>query len=128
MSNDYVKKLTGKDPKDFEFAAAHIINDCDVEAFSALVEKSDFLFDFIKKNVEKRLSNVITNYNYRNLLPFLKIYSPDYEDFIVSTLVSFANEEIGRASCRERVCVYWCRSRWSPYHSSRRRHTRSQAK
>lgn len=32
--------------------------------------------------------------------------------------------EIGRASCRERVFVYGCRSRWSPYHSSRRRHTR----
>lgn len=33
--------------------------------------------------------------------------------------------EIGRASCRERVCDSGCRSRWSPYHSSRRRHTRS---
>lgn len=32
--------------------------------------------------------------------------------------------KIGRASCRERVCMEWCRSRWSPYHSSRRRHTR----
>lgn len=32
--------------------------------------------------------------------------------------------EIGRASCRERVSVIGCRSRWSPYHSSRRRHTR----
>lgn len=33
-------------------------------------------------------------------------------------------EKIGRASCRERVCNVQCRSRWSPYHSSRRRHTR----
>lgn len=32
--------------------------------------------------------------------------------------------EIGRASCRERVYSGACRSRWSPYHSSRRRHTR----
>lgn len=31
---------------------------------------------------------------------------------------------IGRASCRERVFKHRCRSRWSPYHSSRRRHTR----
>lgn len=36
--------------------------------------------------------------------------------------------EIGRASCRERVFTSWCRSRWSPYHSSRRRHTRSARK
>lgn len=94
MTNEYVKKLTGKNPKDFEFAAAHIINNCDIEAFSALVDQNDFLFDFIKKNVEKRLANVITNYNYRNLLPFLKIYSPDYEDLIVSTLVKFADEDL----------------------------------
>lgn len=94
MNNEYVKKLTGKNPKDFEFAAAHIVNNCDVEAFSALVEQSDFLFDFIKKNVEKRLLNVVTNYNYKNLLSFLKIYSPDYEDFIVSTLVKFADEDL----------------------------------
>lgn len=32
--------------------------------------------------------------------------------------------QIGRASCRERVYRSSCRSRWSPYHSSRRRHTR----
>lgn len=32
--------------------------------------------------------------------------------------------QIGRASCRERVLRVQCRSRWSPYHSSRRRHTR----
>lgn len=94
MNNEYVKKLTGKQPKDFEFAAAHIINNVDIEAFSALVEQSDFLFDFIKKNVEKRLANVITNYNYKNLLSFLKIYSTDYDEFIISTLVKFADEDL----------------------------------
>lgn len=94
MNNEYVKKLTGKNPKDFEFAAAHIINNCDAEAFAELVEQSDFLFDFIKKNVEKRLLNVITNYNYKNLLIFLKIYSSDYENLIVSTLVKFADEDL----------------------------------
>src|SRR3546814_5603025 len=29
--------------------------------------------------------------------------------------VPFAERQIGRASCRERVCQS-CRSRWSPYH------------
>ena len=37
--------------------------------------------------------------------------------------VAVFDAEIGRASCRERVLVS-VRSRWSPYHSSRRRHTR----
>lgn len=94
MNNEYVKKLTGKNPKDFEFAAAHIINNSDVEAFSALVDQGDFLFDFIKQNVEKRLFAVVNANNYRNLLNFLKIYSPDYENFIVSTLVKFADEDL----------------------------------
>lgn len=94
MNNDFVKKLTGKNPKDFEFAASHIINNCDAETFGALVEQSDFLFDFIKKNVEKRLSNAVTENNYKNLLKFLKIYSSDYEDFIVSALVKFADEDL----------------------------------
>ena len=94
MPNQYVKKLTGKDPKDFEFAAAHIINNCDVEAFKALVEQSDFLFDFIKKNVKKRLSAQINAFNYTNLLKFLKIYSPDYEEFIISSLTKYANEDL----------------------------------
>lgn len=94
MNNEYVKKLTGKNPKDFEFAAAHIINNSDVEAFSALVEQSDFLFDFIKENVKKRLSAIINLTNYKNLFSFLKTYSADYEDLIISSLVKFANEEL----------------------------------
>lgn len=94
MQNEYVKKLTGKNPQDFEFAAAHIINNSDVEAFSALVEQSDFLFDFIKKNVEKRLFKVVTDKNYRNLLAFLKVYSTDYVEFIISSLAKYADEDL----------------------------------
>jgi len=94
QTNEYVQKLTGKNPQDFEFAAAHIINNSDVEAFSALVEKSGFLFDFIKENVKKRLSAVINETNFKNLFAFLNIYSCDYEDLIVSTLVKFADEDL----------------------------------
>lgn len=93
-NNEYVKKLTGKNPKDFEFAAAHIINNSDVEAFLALVEQSDFLFDFIKQNVEKRLFAAVNADNYKNLMNFLTIYSPDYENFIISTLTRFADEDL----------------------------------
>ncbi len=94
MDNEYVKKLTSKNPSDYETAASHIINSSDEEAFKSLVAKSDFLFDFIKENVKRRLANVITNFNYKNLLNFLKIYSQDYEEFIVSRLVRFADEDL----------------------------------
>lgn len=94
MDNNLVKKLTGKNPADFEFAAAHIVNSSDVDTFSALVEQSDFLFDFIKKNVNQRLSNAVNKNNYKNLMPFLTVYSHDYEEFIVSSLAKFANEDL----------------------------------
>lgn len=94
MSNDLVKKLTGKTPKDFEFAAAQIINNSDVDTFCALVAQSDFLFDFIKKNVNQRLTNAVNKGNYKNLMSFLTVYSHDYEEFIVSSLAKFANEDL----------------------------------
>lgn len=94
MNNEYVKKLTGKNQQDFELAAAHIINNADAEAFSTLVEQSDFLFDFIKENVKKRLSSVVNPTNYKNLFSFLNIYSADYENLIVSALVKFADEDL----------------------------------
>ncbi|MBD5402163.1 hypothetical protein HDR58_05115 [bacterium] len=92
--SDKLKKLTGKNPKDFEPIAFSLINDCDVELFSELVEKDDFLFDFVKQNVSDRLSKVCNESNYLNLIPFLKFYSPSYEEFIVSTLVRFADEDL----------------------------------
>lgn len=92
--SEKLKKLTGKNPKDFEPAAYNLINNCDIELFAELVENDDFLFDFVKNNVAKRIKNVINEKNYLNLLHFLKYYSPSYEDVIISTLVKYANEDL----------------------------------
>lgn len=92
--SDLVKKLTGKNPEDFEFASLYIINNSDAYSFSKLVDQSEFLFDFIKKNVEDRLLKAVNESNYKNLFSFLKFYSGDYENFIVSSLVKFADEDL----------------------------------
>jgi len=92
--NDSIKKLTGKNPKDYEQVAQKMINDSDVNLFEELVKQDDFLFDFIKNNVAKRLQNACNSSNYRNLLAFLKVYSPYYEDFITSVLAKFADEDL----------------------------------
>lgn len=92
--SDNFKKLTGKNPKDFEPVAYSLINKPDVELFAELVQKDDFLFDFVKQNVANRLEKACNNSNYINLLNFLKYYSTSYEDFIVSTLVKFADEDL----------------------------------
>ena len=94
QGSNIIKKLTGKNRVDFEFAASHIINNSDSNSFSELVKQSDFLFDFIKKNVEKRLLKAVNETNYKNLFSFLKFHSSDYENFIVSTLVKFADEDL----------------------------------
>lgn len=92
--SENLKKLTGKNPKDFEPLAYALINTPDVELFAELVGSDDFLFDFVKQNVANRLSKVCNESNYMNLLALLKYYSPFYEDFIVSNLVKFADEDL----------------------------------
>lgn len=94
MYEDLIKKLTGKNKNDYEQAACHLVNTADVEMFKALVEKDDFLFDFVKQNVNERLMAAVTDENYKNIFTLMQIYSPSYEDFIVNTLVKYANEDL----------------------------------
>ena len=92
--SDKLKKLTGKNPKDFEPVAFDVINIPDIELFKELIDNEDFLFDFIKQNVANRLAKVCNSSNYLNLLQFLKYYSPSYEDVIISNLVKFSDEDL----------------------------------
>lgn len=94
MVEDLIKQLTGKNKQEYEAAACHLVNTADVEMFKALVDKDDFLFDFVKQNVSDRIGNALNETNYKNLLSFLKYYSPSYEDVIISTLVKFADEDL----------------------------------
>ena len=88
------KKLTGKNPQDFEPVACAVINNPDIEVFAQLVEKDEFLFDFVKQNVASRLAKCCNKSNYMNLIEFLPYYSPSYEEFIVSNLAKFADEDL----------------------------------
>ena len=92
--SDKLKQLTGKNPKDFEPVAYSLMNTPDVDLFKELIDKDDFLFDFVKNNVAKRLEKACNKNNYPNLIKLLKFYSPSYEDFIVSNLVKYANEDL----------------------------------
>ncbi len=91
---DKIKLLTGKNPKEYESVATEIINNADVALFKELVARDDYLFDFVKANVAKRLEKVCNKDNYKSLLKFLDIYSPYYEDFIASTLALFADKDV----------------------------------
>lgn len=88
------KKLTGKNPRDYEYAARHIMDNADEKLFAELVEKDSFLFDFVKQNVAQRLEKATNEQNWCTVLSFLKYYSPSYEEFIASTLAKYADEDL----------------------------------
>jgi len=92
--NDLIKKLTGKNKNDFEQVAKQLIDTADVELFKELVANDGFLFDFVKQNVAERLAKACNETNYKNLLKFFVCYSPYYDDFIISTLTKYADEDL----------------------------------
>ena len=89
-----VKNLTSKDEKAALKSAQFLLNSGNIEMFNTLLKKSEFLFDFVKQNVNKRLTKALTETNYKNLFKFLDNYSPDYEDFIASSFAKYANEDL----------------------------------
>lgn len=91
---DLIKKLTGKNPTEYEPIAKSLVDNSDVELFKKLVQQDDFLFDFIKNNVAKRIQNACNKDNYLNLLNFLSVYSPSYETVIAEVLHSFGGDSL----------------------------------
>ena len=75
------KNLTGKNEHLALKAANEVLNDTNNEEFiEYFASKFEFLFDFVQNNV--------------NLLKFFKYYSYNLDDFVVSILVKYANEDL----------------------------------
>lgn len=91
---DLIKKLTGKNPSEYEIVAKNLVNNSDVELFEKLVKQDDFLFDFIKSNVAKRIQEACTKENYLHLMDFLNCYSASYDTMIARVLYSFSGDEL----------------------------------
>lgn len=89
------KNLTGKNEHLALKAANEVLNDTNNEEFiEYFASKFEFLFDFVQNNVKTRFEHVINNENYLNLLKFFKYYSYNLDDFVVSILVKYANEDL----------------------------------
>ena len=91
---DLIKKLTGKNPSEYEVVAKSLVDNSDVKLFAKLVKQDDFLFDFIKDNVAKRIQSVCNKENYLHLLDFLEYYSASYDTMIARVLHSFSGDEL----------------------------------
>ena len=91
---DLFKALTGKNPAEYEQAAKILIDTPDVELFKKLVKQDEFLFDFVKNNVAKRIKFACNKNNYLNLFKFFDFYSPSYDEIIASVLYEFGGEDL----------------------------------
>lgn len=89
-----VKIITAKDENKAIAKVVEMINSSDVNLFEELVKQSEFLFPFVKDNVCRRFEKSLRASNYKNLLNFLNIYSPDYDRVFASAFKVFGNEEI----------------------------------
>ena len=90
----YLKNLTAKDEQKAQEAAIYLVNNADIHFFSELVAKSDFLFDFVRNNVCKRIEKAVNKENFLNLIKFFDIYSCYYDDLFASILAKHANEDL----------------------------------
>lgn len=91
---DLLKKLTGKNPEEYESVAKSLVDNSDTELFAKLVKQDDFLFEFVKSNVANRIKNACNKDNYLNLMNFLDYYSASYDTIIAKTLYDFGGVEL----------------------------------
>ena len=91
---DLFKALTGKNPAEFEQAAKILVDTPDIELFKKLVKQDDFLFDFVKTNVAKRIKKACNENNCLNLLKFFDYYSPSYDSVFAEVLAEYKGESL----------------------------------
>ncbi|MBE7704826.1 MAG: hypothetical protein E7Z90_03305 [Cyanobacteria bacterium SIG29] len=90
----YLKNLIAKDEKKAQEAACYMIDNADVDLYKALVDKSDYLFDFVRANVIKRIEKAINKDNVLNLLKFFDVHSSYYDDLFASCLAKNADQNL----------------------------------
>ena len=95
MNNEtLVNELTGKNENQALNAAKQIVCGVNTVAFSILTGKSEYLFGFVKENVNRRQKSAVNRENYRGLIQFMSCYSPDFEEFIAQSLAKYADEDL----------------------------------
>ena len=86
---DLFKALTGKSPAEYEQAAKILVDTPDIDLYKKLVNQDDFLFDFVKNNVAKRIQSACNKENYLNLIKFFDYYSASYDTVIAEVLYQY---------------------------------------
>ena len=89
-----IKDLTSKDENKALSAAFEMVNNSDTDLYRELVQTSEYLFQFVKDNVAKRIDKVVTKQNFKNLFNFFNIYSSDYDWVFAEIIAKYADENV----------------------------------
>ena len=89
-----INDLVGKDEAKAKVIAEKLVAAADLELFKGLVYKTDFLFDFVKNNVAKRIENAVNKNNFKNIIKLFEVYSPDYDDLFAGILAKHASQDL----------------------------------
>ena len=89
-----ISDLIGKDEAKAKVIAEKLVNTANIELFKALVYKTDFLFDFVKNNVARRIEEEVNKDNFKNIIKFFGVYSPDYDDLFAGILAKHASQDL----------------------------------
>src|SRR5574344_665202 len=89
-----INDLTQKDEVLAKKAAEIFASSGDKELFEILTEKMQFLFPFVKNNVERRLENAFNQTNFKKILDLFEIYSSDFDELFCKILAKYANEDL----------------------------------
>ncbi|MBQ8634868.1 hypothetical protein IJ425_01775, partial [bacterium] len=93
-SENFIKNITSKDINLSINTIKSLIETENIEQFSELCNKSDFIFPFLKERIIKDFINQIKKENLKTIFKFSSIYCQDFEDLIVASWVKFACEDL----------------------------------
>ncbi len=91
---DFIKNITSKDINLSKKTILDLINSKDLSKFKLLTEKEDFIFPFLKERISRDFVNLINKENIETVFEFTKVYSFDFEEMIVKSLLKFADEDL----------------------------------
>ena len=94
MNKKLYEIICEKDENKAKTAAYELVTTANTKEFELLCEKMDYLFEFVKDNVCKRLSNAVNKNNYKNIIKFFDFYSPYFDDLFASILAKYADEDL----------------------------------
>ena len=94
MDKQISELICQKDESKALYAAKELIDKCDIKEFEKLCKKTDYLFDFVKDNVCKRIEKAVNKDNFRNIIKFFNFYSPCFDEVFSSVLAKYANEDL----------------------------------